>query len=66
MKHLEACVSARAYRQKQFARLWRPFEVGASVFMSGKDLITPFSPLRRYCEARSGLFNYQRRSRKQF
>ena len=41
MKHVEACVSARAHR-KQFSPLWRPCEVGASVFMSGKDLITPF------------------------
>ena len=27
---------------KHFSPLWRPFELGASLFMCGKDLITPF------------------------
>ena len=27
---------------KQFSQLWRPCEVGASLFMCGKDLITAF------------------------
>ena len=40
--------------------------VGGSLFMCGKDLITPFSPPRRFCEARAGLFRCQRKSRKQF
>ena len=33
--------------------------VGVSLFMSGKDLITPFYPPRGYCEARGGLFKCQ-------
>ena len=28
--------------RKQFSTLWWPFEVGASLFMCVKDLITPF------------------------
>ena len=28
--------------RKQFSPLWRPCEVGASLFIGGKDLITPF------------------------
>ena len=40
--------------------------VGASLFMCGKDLITPFYPPRRYSAARAGLFKCQGRSRKQF
>ena len=34
--------------------------------MSGKDLIKPFSPPIRCCEARVGLFKCQERSKKQF
>ena len=39
-------------------------EVGASLFMCGKDLITPFSPPWWYCEARGGLYKCQSISKK--
>ena len=41
VKHLHACLSARRWR-KQFSPLWRTFEVGGSLFVCRKDLITPF------------------------
>ena len=41
-------------------------EDGASLFICGKDLTTPFLPPRRCFEARVGLFKCQGRSRKQF
>ena len=65
MKHVEAGLSAREDRENSFHH-WKHCEVGASLFMCGKDVITPVSPPMRYCEARSGLFKCQRRSRKQF
>ena len=52
--------------RKQFSPLLNHSEVGASLFMCGKYLITTFSPPRRYCEARLGLFKWQIRSRKLF
>ena len=41
MKHLQACLSAREDRESSFSPLCSPGEVGASLFMSGKRLITP-------------------------
>ena len=52
--------------RKQFIPLWWPCVVGGSLFMCGKDLITPFYPPRGCCEAREGLFMCQGRSRSQF
>ena len=52
--------------EKQFSLLWRHCDVGVRLFISGKDLITPFLPPRRWCEASGGLFKWQRRSRKLF
>ena len=52
--------------EEKFSLLWRPCDVGSRLFMCGKDLITPFLPPRRCCEASGGLFKCQRRSRKQF
>ena len=40
--------------------------VCGSLFMCGKDLIKPFYPPRKYCEARVSLFKCHGRSRKQF
>ena len=59
MKLVLACLSTREDRESSC-------EVGATPFMYGKQLITPFSPPRRYCEARLGLFKCQTRSRKLF
>ena len=52
--------------RKQFSPLCSPCEVGASLFICGKDMITPFEPPSRCCEALAGLFTCERRSRKQF
>ena len=41
MKHVQACLSARENRKKQFSALLKPCEFGASLFMCGKDRITP-------------------------
>ena len=51
---------------KQFSPLWRPCEVGVSLFLCGKHLITPFKPPRWCCETRAGQLKCQRRPRKQF
>ena len=59
MKHEDAGLSAKEYRESNCGS-------DASLFMCGKDLITPFSLPRGYCEVRAVLFNYQGRSSKQF
>ena len=65
MKHAQACLSAREHRESSFDHCGVT-ETRGSLFMFGKDLITPFQPPRRCCEARAGLFKCQGRSRKQF
>ena len=44
--------------RKQFSPLWESSEARASMCMSGKDLIKPFSPPMRCCEARVAVFKY--------
>ena len=61
-----ALFKRRGRTRKQFSQLWRSCEAHASLFMCGKDLITPFHPPRKTREAHAGLFKFQRRSRKQF
>ena len=63
MKYVEDCLSAIEDPESSFDHF---DQVGASLFMCGKDLITPFSPPRRCCEACGGLLKCRRRSRKQF
>ena len=65
VKHVEACLIPEK-SINQFSPLWRPREVGASLFMCGKYLINQFHPPMRCCDARRGLFKYHRRSRKLF
>ena len=40
--NLQDCLSAREDRESSLSPLSRPCEVGASMFISRKDLITPF------------------------
>ena len=61
MKYVEACLRAIEDPENSFDHF---DQVGASLFMCGKDLITPFSPPRRICETHAGLFKCQGRSRK--
>ena len=42
--------------EKAFFSTVVSYEARASLFMCGKDLITPFSPPKRCCEAGAGLF----------
>ena len=42
MKHLQSCLSAREDLESSFHRCGWPSEVGASLFVCGKDLITRF------------------------
>ena len=37
--------------RKQFSAMWKPCEVGASLFMRSKKLITPFSRAVKHVEA---------------
>ena len=59
MKHVEACLKCQRRSRKQFSPRWRTCEVGASLFMCGKYLITPFSPPTKFCEVRGGLCKCQ-------
>ena len=58
MKHVQACLSSKKDRESNFLGCDKRCEVGASLFMCGKDLITQFQPLRRYFEACAGLFKW--------
>ena len=42
VKHVEAFLSARKRSRKEFSPLWWHCEIGASLFMSGIDLIAQF------------------------
>ena len=42
MKHVEASISAIAYRKSSLDRCGGPVRLMTSVFMRGKDLIMPF------------------------
>ena len=66
VKHVEACLSARKDRGDLSFQMWRSCETGANLFVCGKHPTTPFSPPRRCCEARAGLFKSQKRWRAQF
>ena len=52
--------------RKQLSPLWKFCASGASLFMRGGHPTTPFSQLRRCCEARAGLFKFKKVWRKQF
>ena len=66
MKHMEACLSAREDRESSFHQCGAHVRLVQACGMRSKNLITPFSPSRRCCEARGSLFKCHRRSRKQF
>ena len=66
MKDVKACLSAREDRVSSFHCFGGPVRLMQACFICGKDRITPFSPPRKYFEARAGLFKCQSRSRKQF
>ena len=66
MKHVQACLSARKGREINFLQRGVPATLVYACFMCGKDLITPFKPQRRCCEARAALFKCQRKSIKLF
>ena len=65
MKLAKSCFSDSEDQESSFHHCGS-CDVGATLFMCGKDLITAFSPPRRCCEARVGLFKCQSKSIKRF